>query len=186
MNLNFKPLTTSTWESLIELFGERGACGGCWCMWWRLRNKDYELSKGDENKRLLKSLVDNKNALGVIAFDGDKPIGWCSISPRESLIRLKTRGMFKQIDDTPVWSIICLYINKAYRKKGLSVQLIKEAVNYAIENGATCIEAYPFVPNKGKTPDLFAFVGVKSAFEKAGFVVVKEASETRVIMRREQ
>ena len=180
----FKPLTESNWNDLVALFGEKGACGGCWCMWWRLRNKDYNVSKGEKNKELLHALVKEESPLGVIAYENGKPIGWCSVSPRKSLKRLETSRLFKPIDDVPVWSITCLYVNKEYRNKGLSAELISNASEYAFKNGAECIEAYPIQPQKNKMPDVFAYIGMKSAYVKAGFEIVKQVSESRLIMRR--
>ena len=36
MNLELKKLTSARWPSLEKLFGKNGACGGCWCMHWRM------------------------------------------------------------------------------------------------------------------------------------------------------
>ena len=116
--LSFEPLSTTIWESLLKLFGEKGACGGCWCMTWRLVSKEYEKNKGAHNRELFYQLVKNKEPLGVVAFEDGKPIGWCSISPREKLIRLENSRLFKRIDDTPVWSITCMFIKKNTGKKG--------------------------------------------------------------------
>jgi len=182
--LSFEVLSTSTWESLLKLFGEKGACGGCWCMTWRLVSKEYEKSKGDRNRELLYQLAKNKEPLGVIAFEDRNPIGWCSISPREKLIRLENSRLFKRIDDTPVWSITCMFIKKEYRKKGISSLLIKEASLYAFLKGAKAIEAYPLISTKNKMiPDVFAYYGLVNAFKKAGFKKIKKASENRLIMR---
>ncbi len=181
---NFKPLSKKNWNDLELLFGEKGACGGCWCMWWRLRNKEYENSKGIKNKELFQILIDENEHLGILAYENKKPIGWCSISPRQSLKRLETSRLFKPIDKILVWSITCLYVNKDYRNKGLSTQLINNASEYAFEKGAECVESYPIQPKKNKMPDVFAYVGIKNAFEKSGFEIVKRPSETRLIMRK--
>ena len=182
--LSFEPLSTTRWKSLLKLFGEKGACGGCWCMTWRLVSKEYEKNKGAHNRELFYQLVKNKEPLGVIAFEDGKPIGWCSISPGEKLIRLENSKLFKRIDDTPVWSITCLFIKKEYRKKGISSMLIKEASIYAFLKGAKVIEAYPVISIKNKMiPDVFAYYGLENAFKKAGFKKVKQASENRLIMR---
>ena len=182
--LSFEPLSITTWQSLLELFGERGACGGCWCMTWRLLSKEYEKSKGALNRELFYQLVKNKEPLGVIAFEDGKPIGWCSISPREKLIRLENSKLFKRIDDTPVWSITCMFIKKEYRKKGISSMLIKEASIYAFLNKAKAIEAYPVIATKDKMmPDVFVYYGLVNAFKDAGFKKVKQASANRLIMR---
>ena len=184
MTLSFKPLIADNFNDLIILFGEKGACGGCWCMWWRLKNKDYEQSKGIRNKELLENLISNSKPLGIIAYEKNNPIGWCSISPRKSLKRLETSKLFKPIDNLDVWSITCLYVDKKIRNTGLSVRLINQASEFAFKKGATCIEAYPIHSNKNKTPDLFAYVGFKTAYLNAGFEPIKQCSKTRLIMRK--
>ena len=155
-------------------------------MTWRLISKEYEKSKGARNCELLFQLVKNNEPLGIVAFEGKKPIGWCSISPREQLIRLEYSKLFKRIDDRPVWSITCIFIKKEYRKKGISSVLISEASKYAFLNGAGVIEAYPVISKKGKMiPDVFVYHGLVNAYKKAGFKKVKQPSETRLIMRLE-
>ena len=141
--MDFKPLTEETWPNIKALFGEQGACGGCWCMYWRLTHKEYENNKGVKNKEKLHALVKKGRPLGVLAFDQDIPVGWCSTSPRRSLVRLKNSRLFKRIDEKPVWSISCLFIKKEYRRKGLSKYIIQAASNFAFNEGATIIEAYP-------------------------------------------
>lgn len=179
----FEPLSLQNWDQLMELFGEKGACGGCWCMYWRLTHRDFQASKGKRNEQLFQDLVMHKKPLGVIAFIDQKPVGWCSISPRSDLVRLSTSRLLKPVDETPVWSITCLFIDKQYRRRGLSSRLIRAACENVKRYGATVVEAYPIIPKKDKVPDVFAWVGFASAFEKAGFEVIDQRSETRVVMR---
>jgi ribosomal protein S18 acetylase RimI-like enzyme len=183
-SLSYKPLSVSTWESLLKLFGDRGACGGCWCMTWRLQNKEYEKNKGANNRELLYQLVKGEEPLGMIAFDDAEPIGWCSVSPREKLCKLETSRILKKIDSRPVWSITCIFIKRQYRKRGISPLLITETSAYAFSHGAKIIEAYPLVSESNRMiPDLFAYYGLSNSFKKAGFKKVKQASEKRLIMR---
>jgi len=184
--IGFKPLNLETWQDLQILFGDNGACGGCWCMTWRLTHKEYESNKGANNKIKFYNLIKERLPLGVLAYYNDFPIGWCSISPRKSLIRLENSKLFKRIDDKPVWSITCLFIHKNYRKKGLSTRIIRAAVNYAFENGASIIEAYPIIPKVNEMPAVFAWVGFVNSFIQAGFKKITQPSETRFIMRFEK
>ena len=155
-------------------------------MYWRLTNREYEDNKGSKNREKLHTLVKKGRPLGVLAFDRDIPVGWCSISPRKSLVRLQNSRLFKKIDEKSVWSISCLFIKKEYRREGLSAKLIHAAVNYAFEEGATIIEAYPIIPKEKTMPDSFSWVGFVKPFRKAGFKEVSRPSETRVFMRLEK
>lgn len=182
-SLDYQPLSKKNWPQLQQLFGERGACGGCWCMHWRLTNKEYERNKGSGNKQLFYDLIISKAPLGILAFFQGEPIAWCSVSPRDSLPRLETSRILKRVDNKPVWSITCLFLKKEFRRKGLSKSIIKAACDYAKAQGASIIEAYPIIPKKEKMPDAFAWVGFANAFEQAGFEAVAQPSETRLYMR---
>ena len=181
--ISFKPLEASTWSDLETLFGERGACGGCWCMTWRLSSRDYEQNKGENNRRMFREQAEAGKPLGIIAYVGDTPVGWCSVSPRETLTRLENSRLLKRTDELPVWSITCFFVKKEYRRKGLSVDLIRAAAEYAFDHGAPAVEAYPMIPKKESVPEVFAFIGFAGSFEKAGFHLFRQASETRPVMR---
>jgi hypothetical protein len=57
--LEFYPLTAERWTDFEKLFGKRGACGGCWCMWWRLKRSEFERQKGEGNRKAIKRIVDS-------------------------------------------------------------------------------------------------------------------------------
>jgi GNAT superfamily N-acetyltransferase len=181
--LTFHPLTIDRWKDLESLFGERGACGGCWCMWWRLKRSEFEQQKGKKNKAALKKIVKSGQAPGILAYSEGKAIAWCSIGPREIFPALERSRVLQRIDDKPVWSVVCLFIAKGFRGRGVSVAMLKAAVTYAKRKGATIVEGYPIEPKKGKWPDAFVWTGVPSAYQKAGFKEVHRGSPTRPIMR---
>ena len=180
---NFYPVTKQNWKDFEELFGERGACGGCWCMYWRLKRKDFEAKKGTGNKRAMKKIIDSGVIPGILAFNNTEPVGWCSVASRDDFLVLENSRILKRIDDKPVWSVVCLFIKKNYRNQGLSVQLLKAAKKYVKKQGGRILEGYPVEPKKEKMPDVFAWTGLASAFLKAGFKEQVRRSETRPIMR---
>ncbi|MBA4313641.1 MAG: GNAT family N-acetyltransferase [Chlorobiaceae bacterium] len=181
--LTFKPLTIKTWKDFETLFGERGACGGCWCMSWRLSRTDFEKKKGDGNKRAMKKLVNNNEQIGAIAFLNGKPIGWCAVAPRENFIKLENSRVLKRIDDKSVWSITCFFLAKEFRRKGYSVELLKGVIDSCKKKKVKIIEAYPIIPYSSNMPAAFAWTGILSSFKKAGFVIAKQWSKARPIMR---
>lgn len=181
---DFRPATPDRWSDLEQLFGERGACGGCWCMWFRLPRQQYEAGKGARNRRRLKALVDSGTPPGILAYRGETPVGWCSIAPRSEYLRLKTTRTMKSPDDLPVWAILCLYVDPDQRRSGLSVELIAAAAHFAAERGAPAIEAYPIIPRQDEVPPVFASQGLLSAYLAAGFEEVARPSETRAVVRK--
>jgi len=181
--LTFKPVTPDNWRDFETLFGERGACGGCWCMFWRLKRSEFERQKGAGNKAAMRALVDSKEVPGILAYFGGEPVGWCAVAPRESYTALERSRILKPIDAKPVWSISCFFVAKPFRRQGVSVKLLEAAVKYAGKRGALIIEGYPVEP-QGAMPDAFVWHGLASAFRAAGFKECARRSETRPIMRR--
>jgi GNAT superfamily N-acetyltransferase len=182
--LEFHPLTQERWVDLEKLFGQRGACGGCWCMSWRLARSDFMRQRGEMNRRALKNLVDSGKVPGILAYAEGQPIGWCAVAPRETFPRLERSKILGRIDNKPVWSVVCFFVVKAFRRKGMSVRLLNAAVDYVKKQGGKILEGYPVEPKKDWTPpDPFVYTGLASAFRKAGFLEVARRSKTRPIMR---
>ena len=184
--LEFHPLTREKWADVEKLFGQRGACGGCWCMSWRLARSDFVRQRGEMNKKALKDLVDSGQVPGILAYSEGQPIGWCAVAPREAFPRLERSRILSRVDDKPVWSIVCFFVAKAFRGKGLSVRLLGAAVDYVREQGGKIVEGYPVEPKKDwRPPDPFVYTGLASAFRRAGFAEVIRRSDTRPVMRYE-
>ena len=189
--LEFAPLTAARWGDLERLFGERGACGGCWCMWWRLRRSEYDRQKGEGNRRALRALVEAGEPVGVLAYLAGEPVGWCAVAPRQAYPVLARSRILAPVEaddggdgDRAVWSVTCLFVARPYRRRGLTAHLLEAAVAHAHDRGARVVEGYPVEPRQPALPPVFAATGLASAFRRAGFVEVLRRSETRPIMRR--
>ena len=180
---NFFPVTTERWKDFEKLFGEKGACAGCWCMYWRLKQSVLDAQKGSGNKRAMKKIIYLGNIPGILAYAEGEPIGWCSVAPREEFSRLENSRILKPVDEKSVWSVVCFFIHKDHRKKGLSIALLDAAKKYVKSSGGKILEGYPIEPKKDKMPDAFAWTGISAAFQSAGFKEVARRSETRPIMR---
>jgi GNAT superfamily N-acetyltransferase len=182
---NFKtyPATPARWPDIEKLFGERGACGGCWCMFWRIPRKEFDSNKGSKNKRALQQIVADGGKPGVIAYLGKQPMGWCAVAPRSEYVALERSRILKPVDEQPVWSISCLFVAKQYRRQGVSTVLLRAAVDFAARQGARVVEGYPVEPSSTKMPDPFLWHGVPSTFLAAGFKEVARRSDSRPIMR---
>jgi len=181
--LRFRPLTLARWTDLEKLFGDRGACGGCWCTYWIRHHAEFEKHKGTGNKRALKRMLDAGEELGLIAYAGREPVGWCALGPRERYTRLARSRILKPVDEQPVWSVVCFFVAKPFRRSGVSVELLGAAARHAKRRGARFLEGYPVEPKKAPMPDAFAWTGLAPAFRKTGFTEVLRRSKTRPIMR---
>ena len=176
------PLTPKLWRDFEILFCTNGACGGCWCMYWKLRGKAFEEAAGDEARQMQKSQVDSGHSPGLIAYSEGYPIGWIAVEPRSAYSKLAHSRVLKPVDDQPVWSITCFFVSKKARRNGLTIRLIKEAVKYVQERGGKIVEGYP-IKTSGEAPAPFLYTGIASAFSQAGFVECIRRSATRPIYR---
>ena len=182
--LTFEPLTKKNWGQFVQLFGNKGACGNCWCMYYRLNKSEFKEGKvEDGNKNAMKELVWENKPAGILGFYDGQAIAWCAFAPREDFIKLEKSRVHKRIDDKRVWSIPCFFIDKKFRRLGVSVALLKGVINYARENEIEIIEAYPTIPTQEKLPDSFAWIGLYNSFERAGFEIADRTSKNRPMVR---
>ena len=152
-------------------------------MWWRLKRSQFQKQQGEGNKKALRKIVDSGEIPGILAYQGRNAVAWCSVAPRKAYPVLERSRILKRVDDQPVWSIVCFFVDKEFRHKGVTLELIKAAIEYVRKQGGSIVEAYPVEPKKSQIPDLFAYHGLASTFRKAGFAEVLRRSETRPIMR---
>ena len=181
--MEFRPLIKSDWHNLEHLFGKRGAVGGCWCMWWKQTQAEFDALHGEPNRLALKSIVESGTVPGILAYQENDPAGWCAIESRESYSRLARAKVLAPVDTQPVWSITCFYIGRQYRRKGLMRDLLYAAIDWAESNGAHIIESYPFDTQEGIRSSA-AYMGVVPVFLEACFAEVLRRSLRRPIMRK--
>jgi GNAT superfamily N-acetyltransferase len=189
--LTLRDLEPSDWPAIEKLFGRNGACGGCWCMTWRIRGgKAWKANKGEPNRRSFRSLIEGGRVFGVLAFDGTEPVGWCNVGPRndyERLLRSRVLASPAPAD----WAVTCFYIPAARRGRGIASALLERAVDLARRSGAQALEGYPVEPSRrsrssaerARIPAAFAWTGVRALFERAGFTDVTPRGATRPIYR---
>ncbi len=183
-SIRIEPSTPERWSDLERLFGPQGPVEGCWCMWFRQTRAESRAKAGDANREALHAIAETSEvAPGLLAYDGDRAVGWVSLAPRGEYVRLARSRVAKPIDDTPVWSIVCFFTDREARGRGVMHALVAGAIEYAREHGARVIEAYPQDPD-GKQPSAdAAFVGLLPVFERAGFVEVARHTPNRPLVR---
>ena len=193
MPLRFEELSPDNWRPLTELFGKNGAQGGCWCIWWRLERggKLWEETKGSKARDRMRRLVKSERAHGMLAFDGETPVGWCSFGPLSDFPRVgKMRGYPKEGEansEPGAWSINCFFIARTHRGRGVARGLLNAALKSIKRRGGTLVEAYPVTTTTdGRAVEsAFAFTGPIGIFEQAGFKEVQRISPTRPLLRLE-
>lgn len=167
--LMIEPLTPARWPDLEALFGERGAYGGCWCMYWRLRASDWSRSTKATNQAGLRALVRAGPPPGLIAYVDGVPAGWVSVGPREAFPRIERSRTLVRVDERLTWSVNCFFVAAPNRGTGLMQALLEAAVAHAQAHGAEIVEGYPRNPRREPVGTMEGYVGISSVFQRAGF-----------------
>jgi GNAT superfamily N-acetyltransferase len=177
-----RPLTSATRADLEALFGLPGGSivRGCWCMHYRKTGTPAWTPAG--NKTAMRDLVSAGVSPGLVGYLDGAPAGWISLGPRPEYLRLRRSPVMKPVDDADVWSVVCSYVPRACRGRGLQHRLLAAAIGFARHSGAAVLEAYP-VDKPERSHDDFMFSGSRSLYERAGFTEVARRSPTRVVMR---
>jgi len=187
-NILFEELRPSLWPAIERLFGPNGACGGCWCMWWRAESrKVWNQIRGAEAKKTFKSLVKNGVAHGILAFAADEPVGWCSFGPRRDFPSLERVRAYKHNDTKDVWSITCFFIHRKWRRKGLARGLLRAALEAMQKRGVKTVEAYPSTTTKDgrRLSSGLAWTGPVKIYEETGFKTGQSTNPLKRLMRLE-
>lgn len=181
--LRFHPLTPDRLPDLEALFGPRGACAGCWCMFWKQTRPEYEKGRGAPNRDAMRRQVRAGVVPGILAYDAEGPVGWCAVEPRASFTRLARSRTLAPVDDAPVWSVPCFFVARRARGTGLTAALLGAAAAHARRAGALILEGYPVEP-RGETADAWLYTGLASTFLRCGFSEVARRSPTRPVVRK--
>jgi GNAT superfamily N-acetyltransferase len=186
MDVQIKRATPGRWAELEELFGPSGAYSGCWCMFFRQTSAEFSEKAGKRNRAELKALVERRKVPGLVGYVDGRPAGWVSIAPRKQFGRIERSRLLAPLDDAPVWSIVCLFIHRAHRGRGLAGHLLEGAVEHARSKGARVVEGYPIDLTKveRRIPAAELYIGTLDMFERAGFEVALRRKESRPIVRR--
>jgi len=172
-NLDLRELTPDLWPALEKLFGPNGACGGCWCMFWRLpAGERYDDVKGPRAKARFKSLVKRAKVHGILAFHEGEPVGWCAFERRVELPRLDRSPSLKITDADRVWSLPCFFVKARWRSRGVAARMLAAAEKALVARGAEIAEGYP-VKFGERLAAAFAYTGVTSMFDACGFAVAE-------------
>ena len=126
----------------------------------------------------MESRVRDSVPVGILGYLGGEPVAWCSIAPRPTYRELGGKKDRAEEPDS-IWSLVCFFVVRRFRRQGITQLLIQAAVDYARSMGATVIEAYPV---RTDSPS-YRFMGVIPSFETAGFHEVGPAGSRRHVMR---
>jgi GNAT superfamily N-acetyltransferase len=183
--LKTRLLRPDDWPVVTELFGPRGACGGCWCMHWQVERGGelWRQMSGEPNRRAFKKLVETGGVHGVLSLAGDMPVGWCCFGPHDSFPRLARARSLARTRGPDSWCIVCFYVKAGWRGAGVASDLLDAATVACFAAGAAEVEGFPVDP-QGALPNAFAWTGLASMFAAAGYRRVDDKGAGKAIYLR--
>lgn len=179
VDLELHPVTPDRASDLLQFAAAHGKFGWCACMRWRLTSSEFKRSTKPSRLAELRSRASGAVPVGVLAYAAGEPIGWCSVAPRHSYSALERSKALARIDERPVWSVACFFVDRRFRRQGVTLALLKAAVAYALQQGAVAVEGYPVEPSEG----LYRYMGSPATFREAGFEDVTPSERSRLVMR---
>jgi len=188
MPVAISPLTSDLWPAFEDLFGKQGACYGCWCTHFRLPPATRRENNRERNKEHIRARIERGPPPGLLAFEGDRAVGWMQIGPRADVPEWNNAGRGSapvdpaDASDPAAWAISCFFLRAGVRGRGLTHQLVQGGLAFARDNGARFVEACPMDMSKDSR-SISLFVGSARVFEKAGFSRVVERKAGRPLMR---
>ena len=176
----FHPVTPARSSDLAAFSARHGKFRYCSCMRWRLTSSDFKRSSKESRIAALEHLVVSGTPVGVLAYRDGAPVGWCSVAPRSTYAALERFRALARVDDLPVWSVTCFFVDSRCRRTGLTLGLLRAAVAYAESQGGVAVEGYPVEPG----PHLYTYMGAPATFRETGFRDVTPEGRTRMVVRR--
>jgi predicted GNAT family acetyltransferase len=182
--VNVRPAGPDSWQDVATVMGERGDPSRCFCQYFRLRGKAWSGSSPENNRESLQAQVcDGERPPGVLAYDGDAPVGWCAVGPRTSYPRVVASPNWRT-DHPDAWVITCFVVPVGHRRQGIAGELVQGAVDLARSQGATTVEACAVdTATAGRIPSADLYRGPLSIYLDAGFTEVSRTSPQRVLVR---
>lgn len=174
------------WADVAAVMGKRGEPARCFCQYFRLRGQRWDAATPESNRRGLRDQV-RKGELppGVLAYDGDTPVGWCAVAPRASYPRVVASPNWRT-DQPDAWVITCFVVPVGHRRQGLAGELALGAVEFARSQGAPAVEGCAVdtsITARTSSADLYR--GPLSVFLAAGFTEVGRTNERWVLVRKQ-
>jgi GNAT superfamily N-acetyltransferase len=183
-NLSIKELNIETWKDFERLVQKHnGVWGGCWCTAFHPKSPEQKQSQ-EATKSYKRRLVNEERAHAALVFDGDMCVAWCQFGPPQELPNIYHKKEVESKMTMPDWRITCIFVDKDYRKKGLSFFALNGALELIKQSGGGVVESYPQDTQGRKINNSFLYNGTKEIFEAAGFSYEGEEGKNHCIMRK--
>ncbi|WP_432478326.1 GNAT family N-acetyltransferase [Nocardioides sp. GXQ0305] len=184
--LTIRPLSPETWDAFAALVERHnGIFGGCWCIYFHPDSP--ERGQGYDGNRALKCrYVEEGRAHAALVFDGDRAVAWCEFGTPEELPNIHHRKHYEAgLDQLPDYRLTCIFIDKEYRRRGISLLALQGALDLIAEAGGGIVEGYPQDLSDGRrVNNSFLYNGTRALYERAGFTYDRPKGKGHTVMRR--
>jgi GNAT superfamily N-acetyltransferase len=179
-----KPLGPDTWDAFARMVERHnGVFGGCWCTWFHTFHAEKTFTAAG-NRALKEKLVHEDRAHAALVFDGDEAVAWAQYGPPDELPNIKHRKEYEAaLDAQPDYRITCIFVDKKYRRKGVTATALSGAVDLIAKAGGGTVEGYPHDTTDGRKVSVL-HNSTRSLYERAGFTYVRAVGLRNCVMRR--
>lgn len=192
MSLEVWPATADRWDDVAAVFGRRGDDPSwCWCQrFLRSPGSSDHAATPDNRRALHEEITRAAVAPGLVAYVENRPVGWTRVGPRSAFAGVRGNRALARVlthDDAGVWWITCFAVDGRHRRSGVGAALLRAAVEFARENGATAVEGHPVDAAALKATRVSGsalYTGTVAMFSAAGFTRIAHTAPTRPVMRR--
>lgn len=160
------PLTPERRDDFVQL---HLACGGrCFCAaWWTPDWESWPQRSAAENRQLRDALFARGEWDGYLAYEGDAPVGWAQVGPRDRLRKLVAQ--YGLAPDPQAWAVTCFLVAPGHRRHGVARDLLAGIIADLTRRGAARLEAFP---KTGAADADELWNGPEPLFGDAGFRLV--------------
>jgi GNAT superfamily N-acetyltransferase len=178
-----QPLGPDTWDAFARLLERHnGVFGGCWCTWFHTFSSEKTYT-AEGNRALKQRLVNDGRAHAALVFDGDEAVAWCQYGTPEELPNIYHRKQYEpELDRLPDYRITCMFVDKKYRRKGVTAVALHGALGLIAQAGGGVVEGYPHDTDGQKVSVLYN--GTRTLFEQAGFSYLRPKGKKNCVMRK--
>jgi GNAT superfamily N-acetyltransferase len=183
-NYVVKPLSADTWDAFARLVERHnGVFGGCWCTWFHTFEAEKTFT-AEGNHALKKQLVEEDRAHAALVFDGDEAVALAQYGPPGELKNIHHRKEYElTLDKLPDYRITCIFVDKKYRRKGVTEIALSGAIDLIAEAGGGIVEGYPHDTTDGRKVSVL-YNTTRSLYEAAGFDYLRPNGKRNCVMRR--
>lgn len=189
--LEIRPAGAAEWPAVEAVMDIPGDPGRCWCQYFLRRGHAWaSASPGELREALREQVTGSAVPPGLVAYDGETPVGWVHTGPKASFPRVLSSRISAAPADEPdpdgLWAVTCFVVPRPHRRGGVARALLGAAVGFAHEHDATAVEGYAVDTDAGPPSGAAElYHGTVAMFADAGFAVVRRPTPRRAVVRLE-